>query len=55
MNLSSRPMTTPATPDSKFPNPRFLTTCEHATSVSDKAGEFMVLRKRWLPVFSLIH
>ncbi|KAJ0533422.1 hypothetical protein HanIR_Chr09g0408231 [Helianthus annuus] len=37
-------MTTPAPPDSKFPEPRYLTTCEHATSVSDKAGEFIVYK-----------
>ncbi|MFS7922922.1 hypothetical protein Hanom_Chr03g00254701 [Helianthus anomalus] len=49
MNPSNRPMTTPATPDSKFPHPRYLTTYEHATSVSDNAGEFIVLQKHWLP------
>ncbi|MFS7936203.1 hypothetical protein Hanom_Chr05g00412741 [Helianthus anomalus] len=42
MSPFSRPMTTPAPPDSKFPHPRYLTTCEHAISVSNKAGEFTV-------------
>ncbi|MFS7945835.1 hypothetical protein Hanom_Chr06g00528801 [Helianthus anomalus] len=54
MSPTSRPMSTPAPTDSKFPNPRYLTTCEHATSVSDKAGEFTVyetfVTKCFIPV-----
>ncbi|MFS8033591.1 hypothetical protein Hanom_Chr17g01571381 [Helianthus anomalus] len=55
MNPSSRPMTTPATPDSKFPNPRYLTTCEHATSLSEKASEFIVCENVYYQVFSSVH
>ena len=36
MNLLSRPRTTPASSDRKFLRQEDLSTCEHATSVSDK-------------------
>ncbi|MFS7919101.1 hypothetical protein Hanom_Chr03g00208921 [Helianthus anomalus] len=55
MSPLSRPMTTPAPPDSKFPNPKYLTTCEHATSVSDKAGKFTVYENVCYQVIIPVH